>query len=162
MGVALPAAADDWGCQVLLCLSNPNGPTAVSECVPPITKLWKALAKGHAFPTCLMASAPGNNNSAGMQWASADNCPPQYIRYTQNADNPQPYCMFAGAINVTVNNKLYSRTWWNGVETVVEYLTPEAKGPGASSRFEQDYAVWKKEQDRLAAIAAEEARRLGN
>jgi len=46
------AQADDWGCKVVLCLSNPGGPTQYGECVPPIHKLWRELARGHAFPTC--------------------------------------------------------------------------------------------------------------
>lgn len=46
------ARADDWGCQVILCLSNPGGPTQYEECRPPIQKLWSELAKGHSFPTC--------------------------------------------------------------------------------------------------------------
>lgn len=46
------AEANNWGCQVLLCLSNPAGPMAVSECVLPITKLYKSLEKGHKFPKC--------------------------------------------------------------------------------------------------------------
>ena len=57
------ARADDWGCQVILCLSNPSGPTQFSECRPPIQRLWWALAKGHSFPTCsgvgFRASQPG-------------------------------------------------------------------------------------------------------
>ena len=51
------AHASDYGCKVLLCLANPNGPTAVSECVPPITQLRKDLAKGKSFPTCDMAGS---------------------------------------------------------------------------------------------------------
>jgi hypothetical protein len=51
--VVLPTAqASDHGCTVLMCLSNPAGPTAVSECVAPIKKLWRDLAKGQAFPSC--------------------------------------------------------------------------------------------------------------
>ncbi|RKF41889.1 hypothetical protein BCY90_16470 [Agrobacterium deltaense] len=46
------ARADDWGCQVILCLSNPGGPTQYGECRPPIEKLWSWLAKGRSFPTC--------------------------------------------------------------------------------------------------------------
>jgi hypothetical protein len=57
------ARADDWGCQVLLCLSNPGGPTQYAECIPPIQRLWNELAKGRAFPTCtgvgFRASSPG-------------------------------------------------------------------------------------------------------
>ncbi len=46
------ARAAEWGCQVILCLSNPSGPTKYAECRPPIQKLWRALAKGRPFPTC--------------------------------------------------------------------------------------------------------------
>ncbi len=57
------ARADDWGCHVLLCISNPGGPTEFAACRPPISKLWKELAKGHSFPTCsgvgFKASRPG-------------------------------------------------------------------------------------------------------
>lgn len=43
---------DDWGCQVLLCLSNPGGATQYAECRPPIARLWSHLAKGRSFPIC--------------------------------------------------------------------------------------------------------------
>ena len=56
-GVAAPAHAQDWGCQVLLCLANPGGPTQYAECVGPISKLWDALRLGNAFPNCSGASA---------------------------------------------------------------------------------------------------------
>src|SRR3546814_19003550 len=45
-----PAAANDLGCQVLLCLSNPGGATQYAQCVSPMTKLWPRLATGGAFP----------------------------------------------------------------------------------------------------------------
>lgn len=47
-----PAHASDWGCEILLCLSNPGGATQFPRCVPPISKLWSELAMGKAFPTC--------------------------------------------------------------------------------------------------------------
>jgi hypothetical protein len=46
------ARAEDWGCQVILCLSNPAGATQYPACRPPIHKLWHELAKGRSFPTC--------------------------------------------------------------------------------------------------------------
>jgi len=46
------ARASDWGCEVILCISNPGGPTQYAECEPPIQKLWSELAKAHSFPTC--------------------------------------------------------------------------------------------------------------
>lgn len=57
------ARANDWGCQVILCLSNPGGPTQYAQCLPPIQKLWRELARGHSFPACssvgLQSSRPG-------------------------------------------------------------------------------------------------------
>lgn len=57
------AHADNWGCEVIICLSNPGGPTEFAACRPPIEKLWTHLAKGHSFPTCsgvgFSASQPG-------------------------------------------------------------------------------------------------------
>ncbi|GAA5623483.1 MULTISPECIES: hypothetical protein [Brucella] len=46
------ARTDDWGCQVLLCLSNPGSPTEYAECRSPIERLWSHLAKGRTFPIC--------------------------------------------------------------------------------------------------------------
>lgn len=46
------ARAGEWGCQVILCLSNPGGATEYAQCRQPIQKLWQTLAAGHAFPTC--------------------------------------------------------------------------------------------------------------
>ncbi|QTH24923.1 hypothetical protein HRJ34_28820 (plasmid) [Rhizorhabdus wittichii] len=49
---AAPASANDLGCQVLLCLSNPGGATQYPACVPPMVKLWERLALGGSFPGC--------------------------------------------------------------------------------------------------------------
>jgi hypothetical protein len=54
----LTTHADDWGCQVLLCLSDPRGPRTEAACRPPIDRLYRALAKGHAFPVCTLAGSP--------------------------------------------------------------------------------------------------------
>jgi len=48
----VPARANDLGCQVLLCLSNPGGATQYGACIPPMTKLWQKLATGGSFPGC--------------------------------------------------------------------------------------------------------------
>ena len=66
-GSALVANASEYGCTVLLCLANPNGPRAVADCVPPVNKLFHDLARGRAFPTCDLASAPGA--AGGISWA---------------------------------------------------------------------------------------------
>jgi len=44
--------AYDCRCEVLLCVFNPGGATDYPACVPSITKLWKRLSLGDAFPTC--------------------------------------------------------------------------------------------------------------
>ncbi len=56
-GQVRPARAADgsWGCQVLLCASNPGGWMQYSECVPAIRKLLRSLARGGGFPTCSAA-----------------------------------------------------------------------------------------------------------
>lgn len=78
-GASTAANASDYGCKVLLCLANPNGSTAVSQCVPPIDQLHRDLARGRPFPTCDMASAP--DGTGGRAWAQQgvsyyDPCPP--------------------------------------------------------------------------------------
>jgi len=74
--VAAPARADDWGCQVLLCLSNPGGPTEFAECRPPIERLWRHLRRGRPFPGCAMARSPeGGGSWAQVVFAPYDPCP---------------------------------------------------------------------------------------
>jgi hypothetical protein len=70
------ARADTWGCEVLLCLSNPAGPMAVTQCVPPITRLYQAIFKWRPdpFPTCTMSS--GTDSQAGGNYAYV--APPSY------------------------------------------------------------------------------------
>jgi hypothetical protein len=59
------ARASDWGCQVLLCVSNPGGPTEYSACVPPIGKLYTVLATGGGFPSC--SEGGMSTSTMGMQ-----------------------------------------------------------------------------------------------
>ena len=69
--LALPQAARaSWGCEVLLCLANPAGPMAAPACVPPITRLYKAIfkAKPDPFPTCTMVD--GSNSATSGNYAS--------------------------------------------------------------------------------------------
>lgn len=68
--VAAPQArADTWGCEVLLCLSNPAGPMAVAQCVPPISRLYRAIFRWRPdpFPTCTMSN--GSDSSSGGNYA---------------------------------------------------------------------------------------------
>jgi hypothetical protein len=52
IGVSAPAAAGDFGCEVVLCLSNPGGSTEYAACIPPIAGLYRALALGKGVPPC--------------------------------------------------------------------------------------------------------------
>ena len=134
-----PVFADDWGCQVLLCLADPRGPTAEAACVPPIEKLWSALAHGHPFPTCDLNSSssdlpPDEQNllppsalNAG-QGTGATNVAagPGYCRtdllYWGPPEQSTLSCRAQGAINVTINNALYTRVWWGtDINSITEY-----------------------------------------
>ena len=48
------AVASEYGCKVLLCMSNPSGPMAVQQCVPPIQQLIQEQAQKppKPWPTC--------------------------------------------------------------------------------------------------------------
>lgn len=67
------AHADDYGCKVMLCMSNPSGPTAVAECRPPIERLVRerAQARPPAWPTCEEA-APSTMKFGSRPY---DQCP---------------------------------------------------------------------------------------
>ena len=58
--------ADDEGCTVLLCLSNPAGWAAVTECVAPVQRALKAMAKGRA-PQCTFSGSAGGSD-ARIAW----------------------------------------------------------------------------------------------
>jgi len=51
---------DEWACKVAMCMANPGGPTEFAECVDPIERLRKHLAKGHAFPVCRFLGGGGS------------------------------------------------------------------------------------------------------
>lgn len=151
LSIASLSAHADWACEVVLCLANPQGPTAVAECVPPIEKLWSELAKGHGFPFCDMNTSGSSGNRASYQWATGDYCPPQYT-YWGGAEGNTLLCQMRGAVTITLDGKPYNRTWWSGNATVTENLSAEASDtPGASTQFQQDYVLWKAREDAAAA-----------
>lgn len=65
----------DWGCEVLLCLSDPNGPTNEPACRPPIERLWAHLKKGGKFPECKMATGSNGRSYAQPLFSYYDPCP---------------------------------------------------------------------------------------
>lgn len=94
LGFSQTASASDWGCQVLLCLSDPRGPTTEGECVPPIHKLWDHLKKGRVFPTCDLAgnSSSGTGSFARQTFDYYDPCPdgtvPAIGQYVAQSSEP--------------------------------------------------------------------------
>jgi len=106
------AHADDWGCQVLLCLSNRGGPEQYSECVPPIEKLWSALRHGDPFPTCDFGAGGSQRAFATNTFASAGYCREDLL-YWGGPEQSELLCRATGAISVDIDNHLYTRVWWD-------------------------------------------------
>ena len=106
------AHADDWGCQVILCLSNPSGPEKYSECVPPIEKLWDALRHGDPFPTCDFGAGGSQGTFATNSFASSGYCREDLL-YWGGPEQSELLCRATGAINVDIDNQLYTRVWWD-------------------------------------------------
>ena len=104
--------ADDWGCQVLLCLSNPGGPEQYSACVPPIERLWRALRHGDPFPTCDFGAAGSQGTFATNTFASGGYCREDLL-YWGGLEHSELLCRATGAINVDIDNQLYTRGWWD-------------------------------------------------
>jgi hypothetical protein len=134
-----PARAAD-GCLVLLCFAAPSW-RAIPQCVPPIQEVLRDLARGKPFPSCGMS---GSGNSADNRRSGPDFCPPQYLVPVILESGSAYYCGYDGAVAVTINGALWSRTWWSmSGDSVTEYM-PEAKASLGTwdTRFDDDYAAW--------------------
>nr|WP_081077938.1 hypothetical protein [Burkholderia pseudomultivorans] len=105
------AHADNWGCQVLLCLSNPGGPEQYSACVPPIERLWSALRHGDPFPGCDFGAGDSRGTSATTTFASGGYCREDLLYWGGPEQSKLP-CRATGAINVEIENQLYFRVRW--------------------------------------------------
>lgn len=122
-GYSQGASASDWGCQVLLCLSDPRGPTTEGECVPPIHKLWDHLRKGRVFPTCDLAgdSRSGSGSFARQTYDYYDPCPdgttPASGQYVAQSSEPI---------------KTGSRFGWGGSAAGVPYKWSSDANAGSS------------------------------
>ena len=106
------AHADDWGCQVLLCLANPGGPEQYSACVPPIEKLWSALRHGDPFPTCDFGAGGSQGTFGSNTFASSGYCREDLL-YWGGPEQSELLCRAAGAISLDIDNQLYTRVWWD-------------------------------------------------
>lgn len=101
----LAAHADDWGCEVLLCLSNPAGPMAVAACVPPIQRLYAAIFKWEPdpFPTCVLAD--GSDSATGGNYAYV--APPSYYDACPSGTTP-----LAAGVNGAAGTTSTTRSWF--------------------------------------------------
>lgn len=136
----LPAHAVD-GCLVLLCLAAPSW-RQIPQCVPPIEQLHRDLARGKPFPTCKTAGA---GNTTNHTWASAPaNCPRQYTRVFERESGYDYSCDYSGAITVTVDGAMFTRTWWSTSGGTVTEFSPAAKAQLGrwDPRFDNDFSAW--------------------
>ncbi|MFL9989334.1 hypothetical protein [Paraburkholderia sediminicola] len=101
------AHADDWGCQVLLCLSSPGGPEQYSACVPPIEKLWRALRHGDPFPSCDFGSSGSQGPFASGAYCRDD------LLYRRDPEQRERLGRATGAINPDLDRQLHTRVWWD-------------------------------------------------
>lgn len=146
-----PARAID-GCQVLLCLAAPSW-RSIPQCVPTITQLFRDLARGKPFPSCAMSGA---GNSADHSWATAPSfCPAHYTRVHEGPNGPIYACDYVGAVSVTVDGTLFSRTWWTLDGTTSTEFSPAAKSQLQSwdTRFDDDYDAWLRSRPPVDPIA---------
>jgi hypothetical protein len=128
------------GCLVMLCLAAPSWRN-VPQCVDPVRQLLRDLAHGHPFPSC----SSGAGNSAGNRWADAPSfCPPQYTTALVLESGVGYSCAYAGAVEVSVDGTLWSRTWWSwGGDSVTDYSSTARRALGTwDTRFDLDYAAW--------------------
>jgi hypothetical protein len=72
--------ADDWGCTVLLCLSNPAGPMAVPACVVPVQKLY-AVLRGGGSPSC----DTGGTSSVNLRVSRGSRSRDRWFEFTDSA-----------------------------------------------------------------------------
>ncbi len=104
----LQAHADDYGCKVLLCLGNPNGPMAEQQCQPPIQRMLQGQAKKppEPFPQC-----PEANGKAGTKMGTNpyDECPEGTAALSKDAEtiqgiptNPAPKAPVYGLQNIAL------------------------------------------------------------
>lgn len=61
-------AKEELGCKIVLCMANPNGPSAVAECADAIKERARLIAKGKPIPKCPgynTADTGGGGNTGG-------------------------------------------------------------------------------------------------
>jgi hypothetical protein len=166
VAVLLPSASfaeDTWPCEVVLCLANPRGPTALKECEPPIKRAWKAWAKGKSVPECKKKNSDGSDGGdlkdggTYIDHESANpedpnKCPfPYYAGPQKNR-----YCAFTGVTNQYIDGKLWGRIWYGGPagQPYIEMLHEDPNNPRQPDGFEAAWALLKQRIEDKADYAA--------
>lgn len=109
---AQPASASDYGCRVLMCMSNPAGPQAVAECQPPIQRflMEQAQKPPKPFPTC-EEGAPATMTPAQRPY---DACPEGSTALAQDVKavqmDPTVYANLVRAAAARVGNDRYAES----------------------------------------------------
>ena len=87
----------------------------------------------------------GAGNSAKHRWSVAPAyCPPQYTRTSGFDGSVAPFCDYDGAVEVSIDGSLWTRTWWSRAGgSVTEYTSAAKVQLGTwDTRFDDDYATW--------------------
>jgi hypothetical protein len=91
----------NWGCEVLVCLSDRRGPMTETACRQPIQRLYRALFRWRPqpFPVCIMASGSDARTSGNY----AEVGPPSYYDACPAGTTALPegqVAMYAGSVQV--------------------------------------------------------------
>lgn len=157
------ASDDPWPCQVALCLANPQGPTAVAECRPPIERAWKAWARGKRVPDCKRREADGSEGASLRESGTfiddrtadvrrPDGCP--FVYYATR--DKIRYCAFSGVTDEYIEGRLWGRIWYGGPGGVpyIEVLREDPDHPRVPDGFEVTWRVLKADIESKADHAA--------
>lgn len=154
---------DPWPCQVALCLANPQGPTALAECRPPIERAWKAWARGKRVPDCKRREADGSEGASLRESGTyiddrvsdprrTGGCP--FVYYATR--DKIRYCAFAGVTDEYIEGRLWGRIWYGGPGGVpyIEMLHEDPDHPRPPDGFEATWRVLKADIESKADHAA--------
>lgn len=139
LSFSLPSFAAD-GCKALLCFANPNGPMAVSECVPTVKEVLRDMAKGDPFPTCFGDDGQAINGSIGLRYTQGrllplgkndSSCHPELAKnqYEGSFQVPRWICTAGYAVNVKLE----------GIEPFTYYTVPQFWDDPSNSTSEVQY-----------------------
>ncbi len=159
--VLVPTAAhagdDNWPCEVVLCMANPNGPTALKECEPPIKRAWKAWSKGKRIPSCKRSDGSElSSNEGALNQQEAEplkNCPMTYVATRKKT----AYCAFSGVTEQWIDGELWGRIWYGGPteEPYIEHLKEDPNNPRPTQPIVDAWPGMKADIEAKAEAAAQ-------